>query len=104
MPTVPRHAPRARRLTFLLAALTALLLAGFAGATTPLALHGLGAQDRVGAFTPAAQLLARPTASQSSCSRTGFLRWMNAVTTTAGSELKSTTTGIHRTFSVTYRR
>jgi hypothetical protein len=63
---------RARRLVLLLAALTALLLAGCGSIAPTPAIHGLGAQNRVGAFIPAAQLLAPPTTSQSSCSRPGF--------------------------------
>jgi hypothetical protein len=63
---------RARRLVVLLAALTALVLTGCAGVTTTSGPAGGGAQNRVWAFTPAAQLLAPPTRSQSSCSRPGF--------------------------------
>jgi hypothetical protein len=63
---------RARRLVLLLAALTALLLTGCAGVSPTSGPTGVGVQNRVWAFTPAAQLLAPPTTSQSSCSRPGF--------------------------------
>jgi hypothetical protein len=63
---------RARRLVLLLAALTALLLTGCAGVTTTSGPTGVGGQNRVWAFTPAAQLLAPQTTSQSSCLRPGF--------------------------------
>jgi hypothetical protein len=62
----------ARRLAVLLATLTALVLTGCAGVTTTSGPTGVGVQNRVWAFTPAAQLLAPPTTSQSSCSRPGF--------------------------------
>ena len=63
---------RARRLVVLLAALTALLLTGCAGVSSTSGSTGVGAQNRVGAFTPVAQLLAPATSSQSSCMRLGF--------------------------------
>jgi hypothetical protein len=63
---------RARRLVLLLAALTALLVTGCAGVTTTSGSTRVGAQNRVWAFTPAAQPPAPPTTSQSSCSRPGF--------------------------------
>jgi len=62
----------ARRLAVLLATLTALVLTGCAAVTTTSGPTGVGVQNRVWAFTPAAQLLAPPTTSQSSCSRPGF--------------------------------
>jgi hypothetical protein len=63
---------RARRLVVLLAALTTLLLTGCAAVSTTSGSTGVGAQNRVWAFTPAAQLLTPPTRSQSSCSRPGL--------------------------------
>jgi len=62
---------RARRLVLLLAALTALLLAGCGSIAPTPAIHGLGAQNRVGAFIPADQLLAQPTTPEIPCSRPG---------------------------------
>jgi hypothetical protein len=62
---------RARRLVLFLAALTAVVLTGCAGVTTTSGPAGGGVQNRVWAFTPAAQLLAPPTTSRSSCSRPG---------------------------------
>jgi hypothetical protein len=62
----------ARRLAVLLAALTALVLTGCAAVTTTSGPTSVGVQNRVWAFTPAAQLLAPATTSQSSCSRPGF--------------------------------
>ena len=61
-----------RRLAVLLATLTALVLTGCASVTTTSGPTGVGVQNRVRAFTPAAQLPAPPTTSQSSCSRPGF--------------------------------
>jgi hypothetical protein len=63
---------RARRLVVLLAALTAVALTGCASVRTTPGPTGAGAQNRVWAFTPAAQLLTPQTSSQSSCSRPGF--------------------------------
>ena len=62
---------RARRLILLLAALTALLLAGCGGITTTPTIHGLGPQDRARAFTPAAQLLLPGQSTESACSHSG---------------------------------
>jgi hypothetical protein len=62
---------RARRLVALLAALTALVLAGCAGATTLPAFHAVGAQDRVGAFNVVASTLTGPGALRSACVRPG---------------------------------
>ncbi len=62
---------RARRLFVLLAALTTLILTGCAGIATASTLHSLAAQDRVGAFNPAAPTLTRPAAPRSPCSRPG---------------------------------
>jgi len=63
---------RARRLVVLLAALTALVVAGCAGVSTTPGPHTLGAQNRVGAFNIPALTIVVPAASQSSCSRPGF--------------------------------
>jgi hypothetical protein len=65
------HGVRCRLLP-LFVILTALVLAGCAGIAAAAAIHGLGAQNRVRAFTPAAQLVARRATSQTSCSRPGF--------------------------------
>ncbi len=62
---------RARRLVSLLAALTALVLAGCVGLVITPAVHGLGVQDRVGAFNVQAPTLARLPAAGSTCSRPG---------------------------------
>jgi len=61
-----------RRLVVLFAALTAVVLTGYAGVTTTSGPTGVGVQNRVWAFTPAAQLLAPPTTSQSPCSSPGL--------------------------------
>jgi hypothetical protein len=65
-------AVRARQLLVLLAALMAVALAAGAGLAVAPAAHASGAQNRVRASTPAAQLLARATTSRSACSRPGF--------------------------------
>jgi hypothetical protein len=62
---------RARRLVSLLAALTALVLAGCAGVTATPATHGVGAQDRVGALSVLAPTLVGSGALRSACSRPG---------------------------------
>jgi hypothetical protein len=63
-----RHA---HRLVLLLAALTALVLTAAAGVALTPAAHAAGAQNRVGAFTPAAPTLAGLATAQSPCSRPG---------------------------------
>ena len=73
---------RARRLISLLASLTALVVAGCGGVTTTSGLIGVGGQNRVWAFTPAAQLLAPATTSQSPCSHSGSM--VSAVGMTSG--------------------
>ncbi len=70
---MPMLTARARRLVVLLAALTALVLAGCVGLVIAPAAQASGAQNRVRAFTPAAQLPAGPAASQSSCVRPGSI-------------------------------
>jgi hypothetical protein len=62
---------RARRLVSLLAALTALVLAGCGGVTTTPALHAVGAQNRVGPFIVGPSTLTRLSVSESACSRLG---------------------------------
>jgi len=61
----------ARRLILLLAALTALVLAGCAGIAAASAIHGLATQNRVRAFNIAAPTIVGPAASQSACLRPG---------------------------------
>ena len=67
---MPIHA-QARRLILLLAALTALVAAAGAGLMLAPAAHASSAQNRVRAFTPAAELPAKGQASGSACSRPG---------------------------------
>lgn len=62
---------RARRLVSLLAAVTALLVAGCAGVTTTPSLHGLG-QDRVGAFNVAAPTSTGLSVAGTACLRPGL--------------------------------
>ena len=64
-------AVRARRFVSLLAALTALLVAGCAGVATTPALHALVAQDRIGAFNAQLVTLTRDQTLGSTCSRPG---------------------------------
>jgi hypothetical protein len=72
----------ARRLVVLLAALTALVLAGCVGLAIAPAAHASGTQNRVWAFTPAAQPDTGPSTSQSSCLRPGFTA--SAIETASG--------------------